>query len=102
VHPDRQQAASEDEGRAAAQQFAQLHRAYEVLSDPESRAKYDRYLAAGLNLSYDTWLGKYVVPTPSLVLLHGQLTPIWRSCACVRSCCVCVCGAMQTCSSISG
>ncbi|ELR14524.1 DnaJ domain containing protein [Acanthamoeba castellanii str. Neff] len=55
VHPDRQQT-SQDEGQHAAEQFARLHRAYEVLSDPESRAKYDRYLAAGLNLSYDTWL----------------------------------------------
>jgi hypothetical protein len=100
VHPDRQQA-SQDEGQHAAEQFARLHRAYEVLSDPESRAKYDRYLAAGLNLSYDTWLGTPTPPTPLAAVCSLTLRACRAACAVcvrvrVRSCCV------QTCSSISG
>jgi hypothetical protein len=97
VHPDRQQA-SQDEGQHAAEQFARLHRAYEVLSDPESRAKYDRYLAAGLNLSYDTWLG---TPTHSThTTLHSQLCSLTlRLCACavvrVRLCGRVLCTDMQ-------
>ncbi len=89
MHPDRQQA-SQDEGRHAAEQFARLHRAYEVLSDPESRAKYDRYLAAGLNLSYDTWLGTPAPPTPLAAVCSLTLRACRAACAvCVR---VCVCG----------
>jgi len=84
VHPDRQQA-SQDEGQHAAEQFARLHRAYEVLSDPESRAKYDRYLAAGLNLSYDTWLGTPAPPTPLAAVCSLTL----RAC---RAACAVVCG----------
>ena len=35
--------------------FAEFHEAYRVLSTDPNRVKYDRYLASGLNIDYQTW-----------------------------------------------
>ncbi|KAI7839136.1 hypothetical protein COHA_007139 [Chlorella ohadii] len=47
MHPDKVQG-SEEEKKAAAQKFADVSHAYEVLTDPEKRKVYDRYGEEGL------------------------------------------------------
>ena len=47
LHPDKVQG-TEEEKKAAADKFAQVSHAYEVLMDPEKRAVYDRYGEEGL------------------------------------------------------
>jgi DnaJ family protein B protein 11 len=47
MHPDKVQG-NEEEKKAAAQKFADVSHAYEVLTDPEKRKVYDRYGEEGL------------------------------------------------------
>jgi DnaJ family protein B protein 11 len=48
LHPDKVQG-DENEKKAAAEKFAEVSHAYEVLTDPEKRKIYDRYGEEGLN-----------------------------------------------------
>ena len=48
LHPDKVQG-SEDEKKAAAEKFAEVSHAYEVLMDAEKRKIYDRFGEEGLN-----------------------------------------------------
>ncbi|KAL6052420.1 DnaJ subfamily C member 12 [Balamuthia mandrillaris] len=49
LHPDKQPAGSDPAP------FLRITKAYQVLSDEEERKKYDKYLQAGLNVSFQGW-----------------------------------------------
>lgn len=46
-HPDRQQGKSNEEKKAAEEKFKEAAEAYDVLSDPDKRARYDQFGFAG-------------------------------------------------------
>lgn len=46
-HPDRQQGKSDEEKKAAEEKFKEAAEAYDVLSDPDKRARYDQFGFAG-------------------------------------------------------
>lgn len=46
-HPDRQQGKTDAEKKAAEEKFKEAAEAYDVLSNPEKRARYDKYGFAG-------------------------------------------------------
>ena len=46
-HPDKQQGKSEEEKKAAEEKFKEAAEAYNVLSDPDKRARYDQFGFAG-------------------------------------------------------
>jgi molecular chaperone DnaJ len=52
LHPD-----ANPDDPAAEEQFKELARAYEVLSDPDQRARYDRFGEAGVGASSDPFFG---------------------------------------------
>ncbi|XP_066959580.1 J domain-containing protein [Macrobrachium rosenbergii] len=52
LHPDK----NPDDPDAEAQ-FQKLQVAKDTLTDPEKRAKYDRWLNSGILVSYETWCG---------------------------------------------
>ena len=41
----------------AEEQFVKLNKAHEVLLNPETRNKYDKWTVCGLNVSFEEWLG---------------------------------------------
>ena len=52
----------------SAEQFKRLTKAKEVLTDPESRAKYDRWKRSGISMSYEDWCAlKGAVHTVSVI-----------------------------------
>ncbi|XP_033738345.1 J domain-containing protein-like [Pecten maximus] len=51
-HPDKN-----PNDRAAEEKFARIQRAKEVLSDQETRKKYDQWKNSGIAMSYDQWCG---------------------------------------------
>ena len=82
-HPDRQQGKSEEEKKEAEEKFKEAAEAYDVLSNPDKRARYDQF---GHNMGnmgggFGLLLGRDVV-----LSVFGHLDALLFSCVIFFSC----------------
>lgn len=58
----------------AAEQFGRLSKAKETLTNPDTRAKYDKWRRSGIAMSYDAWCGMrdsvHTVSTHTLLIVY--------------------------------